>query len=352
MRPLAPVTPPAKRTTRLALAVLAAFSVLTACGGGSPAADAAVGEGEGSGGKGAKGTITIRIPDPGNAGVLARGKKDGSLDKALAAVGAKVAWTGSAGPFAPAAQAMNADQLDIATGSITSGITSLSQSPGFAFFTATAPDPVGEGILVRPDSDIDSVEDLVGRKVAVNKGGTGEYLLLKALAKAGVPADKVERVYLRPDQTAAVFNAGQVDAWAVWSTYAVAEIGADKARFVADGTAIGSDNYSLNAVRSGFAKEHPEVVKALYAYLHENSAKEKKDPAAYLNVFTDAGPTAVNGKAKDVQISFTGKGGTVDPIRPEDIKRFETVARFYADQKVTPNKVDIAAHLIDIEKLS
>ncbi|MGJ7415607.1 ABC transporter substrate-binding protein [Streptomyces cinereoruber] len=340
MRPLTPLA---------ALAALAALATVTACGG-SPAADTAAGKGDGP--KGAKGTVTVRIPDPGNSGVLALGKKDGSLDEALAAVGAKVAWTGSAGPFAPAAQAMNADQLDIATGSITSGITSLSQSPGFAFFTATDPDPVGEGILVREGSDIASVQDLVGRKVAVNKGGTGEYLLLKALAGAGIPADKVERVYLRPDQTAAVFNAGQVDAWAVWSTYAVAEIGSGKARFLADGTAIGSDNYSLNAVRSKFAEEHPEVVKALYTYLHENSAKEKKDPAAYLNVFTDAGPTAVNGKAKEVQIAFTAKAGTVDPIGPEDVKRFETVARFYADQKVTPNKVDIAAHLLDVEKLS
>ena len=330
-------------TKLAALAALAALSTVTACGGGPTGTEAS---------KGTRDTVTVRIPDPGNAGVLARGKKDGSLDKALAAVGAKVAWTGSAGPFAPAAQAMNADQLDIATGSITSGITSLSQSPGFAFFTATDPDPVGEGILVREGSDIASVKDLVGRKVAVNKGGTGEYLLLKALARAGVPADKVERVYLRPDQTAAVFNAGQVDAWAVWSTYAVAEIGSGKAHFVADGTAIGSDNYSLNAVRSDFAAQHPEVVKALYRYLHENSAKEKRDPAAYLNVFTDAGPTAVNGKAKEVQIGFTRAGGTVDPIGAEDIKRFETVARFYADQKVTPNKVDIAAHLLDIEKLS
>ncbi|NEE53876.1 ABC transporter substrate-binding protein, partial [Streptomyces sp. SID8455] len=179
-------------------------------------------------------TVDVRIPDPGNSGVLAVAKKDGSLDKALGKVGARVKWTGSAGPFAPAAQAMNADQLDIATGSITSGITSLSQRPGFKFFTAVDPDAKGEGILVRDGSGIDSVADLVGKKVAVNQGGTGEYLLLKALAKEKIPADKVERVYLRPDQTAAVFNAGQVDAWAVWATYAVAEIGSGKAHFLAD----------------------------------------------------------------------------------------------------------------------
>ncbi|MEV6145561.1 NrtA/SsuA/CpmA family ABC transporter substrate-binding protein [Streptomyces sp. NPDC051992] len=332
---------PLRTAAAPALLTATALLALTACG--SSEAD--------SGGQGAKGTVDIRIPDPGNSGVLALGKKDGSLDKALAKVGATVRWTGSAGPFAPAAQAMNADQLDIATGSITSGITSLAQRPGFKFFTAVDPDAAGEGILVKNGSGIASVKDLVGKKVAVNQGGTGEYLLLKALAKAGIPADKVERVYLRPDQTAAVFNTGKVDAWAVWATYAVAEIGGGKAHFVADGAAIGSDNYSLNAVRTGFAEQHPEIVKALYRYLHDASAKEKQDPAAYLNVFTDVGPTAVTGKAKEVQAAFTREGGTVDPIGTEDIKRFEDVADFYAEQKVTTDKVDVAAHLLDIEKL-
>ncbi|MCX5427612.1 NrtA/SsuA/CpmA family ABC transporter substrate-binding protein [Streptomyces sp. NBC_00257] len=331
---------PLRTAAAPALLTATALLALTACG--SSEADS---------GSGAGGTVDIRIPDPGNSGVLALGKKDGSLDKALAKAGAKVRWTGSAGPFAPAAQAMNADQLDIATGSITSGITSLAQRPGFKFFTAVDPDAAGEGILVKNGSGIGSVADLVGKKVAVNQGGTGEYLLLKALAKAGIPAEKVKRVYLRPHQTAAVFNAGKVDAWAVWATYAVAEIGSGKAHFVADGAAIGSDNYSLNAVRTGFAEQHPGVVKALYRYLHDASAKEKQDPAAYLNVFTDVGPTAVTGKAKEVQTAFTREGGTVDAIGPQDIERFEDVAGFYAEQKVTPDKVDVAAHLLDIEKL-
>lgn len=337
------VTRPLRTTAPAALLTATALLALTACG--TSEADSAGADGSGR-------TVEVRIPDPGNSGVLALGKKDGSLDKALGKVGAKVKWAGSAGPFAPAAQAMNADQLDIATGSITSGITSLAQRPGFRFFTAVDPDAAGEGILVRDGSGIASVSDLVGKKVAVNQGGTGEYLLLKALAKAKIPAENVERVYLRPDQTAAVLNAGQVDAWAVWATYAVAEIGGGKAHFVADGAAIGSDNYSLNAVRTGFAEQHPEIVRALYDYLHEASAKEKKDPAAYLNVFTDVGPTAVTGRAKEVQTEFTAQGGTIDPIGPEDIARFEAVAAFYAEQKVTKEKVDVAAHLLDVEKLT
>lgn len=328
--------------TLSALAIAASLTVLAAGCGTSQADSAGSGPGE----------ITVRIPDPGNSGALAVGKKDGSLDKALAKVHAKVRWTGSAGPFAPAAQAMNADQLDIATGSITSGITSLTQTPGFKFFTATAPDPAGEGILAKKDSGIDSVADLVGRKVAVNQGGTGEYLLLKALAAHHIPASRVERVYLRPDQTAAVLNSGKVDAWAVWSSYAVAELGTGQAKFITTGRDIGSDNYSLTAVRSAFADRHPEVVRALYTYLHTASIAEKKNPAAYLNVNTDAGPQAVTGAARTAQIDITRQGGTVEPITPADIARFEKVAAFYADQKVTKTEVAVADHLLDVEKLS
>ncbi|MFI6876888.1 NrtA/SsuA/CpmA family ABC transporter substrate-binding protein [Streptomyces sp. NPDC050400] len=331
--------------TPKSVAALAAVAALTALASGCGTSEADSGS---TGGE----QITVRIPDPGNSGALAVGKKDGSLDKALAKVHAKVAWTGSAGPFAPAAQAMNANQLDIATGSITSGITSLTQTPGFTFFTATAPDGAGEGILARKGAGIDSVEDLVGKRVAVNQGGTGEYLLLKALAEHDIPASKVERVYLRPDQTAAVFNSGKVDAWAVWATYSVAELGTGKAKFVTTGKDIGSDNYSLTAVRTAFADRHPEVVRALYDYLHTASAEEKKDPATYLNVNTDAGPQALSGAAEQRQIEITRQGGTVDPITPADTKRFEAVARFYAEQKVTPTKVAVADHVLDVEKLS
>ncbi|MDT0612255.1 NrtA/SsuA/CpmA family ABC transporter substrate-binding protein [Streptomyces lancefieldiae] len=327
------------RLTRTALATAAATAVLAGCG--TSQADS-----------GAEGTVTVRIPDPGNSGVLALGKKDGTLAKALAEVNAKVEWTGSAGPFAPAAQSLNADRLDIATGSITSGITSLSQKAGFEFFTATAPDGAGEGILAKDGSGIDSVQDLKGRKVAVNQGGTGEYLLLKALEKAGLDADDVERVHLKPDQTAGVFNAGKVDAWAVWATYSVAEIGGGQAHFVADGKEIGSDNYSLTAVRTAFAEEHPQVVKALYQYLHDGSVKQKRDPEAYLNVNTDAGPQALTGEAKRVQIEFTSQGGTVEPITDADVERFQNVAAFYAEQRVTRTRVDVASHVLDVTTLS
>ncbi|MGW2548249.1 ABC transporter substrate-binding protein [Kitasatospora sp. NPDC001574] len=332
--------------SRLALAATAllATTALAACGSSADGAKASA--------DGGKAEVVLRVPDPGNNGFLALGKKDGSLDKALAAVHAKVAWTGSAGPFAPAAQALSADQLDVAQGSITSAVAALAQKPGFKLFAQTAPDGVGEGILVKNDSPVKTVQDLVGKKVAVSQGGTSEYLLLKALEKNGVPTDKVERVYLRADQTSGVFNSGQVDAWATWNTFSTPSIANSGSHFLVNGKEVGSDNYAVWAVRNGFSDKHPEVVRAFYTYLHDNGLKEKADPAAYLNVFTDSGPTAVTPAEKEVAVNVGRQGATADVIGDADITRFGTVAKFFADQKVTKEQVDVKPYLIDISKLA
>ncbi|MEU3496584.1 NrtA/SsuA/CpmA family ABC transporter substrate-binding protein [Kitasatospora cineracea] len=336
---------PARRRSPLAATALTAVAALalTACSSAQDTAASADGKG------GAE--VVLRVPDPGNSGFLAKGKKDGSLDAALAAAHAKVVWTGSAGPFAPAAQALNADQLDVAQGSITSAVAALAQKPGFKLFAQTEPDQAGEGILVKNGSPIKEIKDLVGKKVAVSQGGTSEYLLLKALEKNGVPADRVQRVYLRADQTSGVFNSGQVDAWATWGTFSIPAIANAGAHFLADGKAVGSDNYAVWAVRSAFAEKHPEVVGAFYGYLHENGAKEKADPAAYLNVFTDAGPTAVTPAEQAVAVDF-GKQRAVDsPITDADAARFAVVAKFYADQGVTKTLVDVKPYLLDVNSL-
>jgi sulfonate transport system substrate-binding protein len=316
---------------------LAAVLAVAGCGGSSDSKAAA------------DATVTIRIPDPGNSGVLALGKKDGSLAKALAAVHAKVAWTGSTGPFAPAAQEMDAGELDVAQGSITSAIAALGQHPGFKLFAQIAPDKVGEGILVKKGSSIASIKDLAGRKVAVNKGGTAEYLLLKALTSAGIKPEQVKRVYLNPAQTAPVFNSGQVDAWAVWSTYSIPEIAATGAHFLVNGGQIGSQNYSVWAVRNGFASAHQAVVQALYQYLHDNGVKQAQNPSAYINVFTTSGPQAVSGSAQQLTAQDLGQTATTNTIGADNLADFGEVSKFFTEQKITPTEVNVQPYVLTLQ---
>ncbi|MFB4271534.1 ABC transporter substrate-binding protein [Nonomuraea sp. GTA35] len=307
--------------------------------------------GSGTGATTAQEQVIVRISDPGNSGFLAVAKKDGSLDAALAKVNAKVKWAGDFSVFAPAAQAINAGSLDVATGSITSGVTALAVKPSFKIFATVPPDLAGEGIVVKNGSPIRSVADLAGRSVAVGHGGTSEYLLLKALQTFNVPVEKVKRVYLQPPQTAPVFGSGEVDAWSTFSTFLIPAVTDLDARILADGEAIKSDNYVIYVAANKLLQEHPEVVKALFEFIKEGSAKEIADPAAYVNVFTQTGPQAVQGKQKDLVVDIQKKGKPAQAVTAAEIAKYQDVAKFFFDQKVLTAPLDVSQHVLDVTTL-
>ena len=84
------------------------------------------------------------------------------------------------------------------------------------------PAPKGEAILVPKDSKLQSVADLKGKKVALNKGSNVHYLLVKALEKAGVRYSEIEPVFLPPADARAAFERGAVDAWVIWDPFQAA----------------------------------------------------------------------------------------------------------------------------------
>ncbi|GAA3208659.1 NrtA/SsuA/CpmA family ABC transporter substrate-binding protein [Actinocorallia longicatena] len=301
---------------------------------------------------GASGTVVVRIPDPGNDGYLAAAKKDGSFDAALKKVHARVQWAGDFPTFAPAAQAINSGSLDLAIGSITSAIAALSVKPSFKIFAVIPPDRAGEGIIVKNGSPIKSVADLAGRSVAVGKGGSSEYLLLKALETFNVPVDKVKRVYLPPGETAAVFGSGKVDAWATFSTFLAPAVTGLDARILVDGGQIKSDNYALWVASNKVLDAHPDVVKAVFGFLKEGSAKEIADPAAYQNVFTSTGPQAASGALKDKLVAIREQGEPVKNVEQADVTRFDSVAKFFLDQKVITAPLEVAQYTVDVSAAS
>ncbi len=75
----------------------------------------------------------------------------------------------------------------------------------------------GLAILVRPDSAIRSVKDLVGKRIATNRGSIGHQVVLAALEEAGLPADGVQFRFLPPADAKLALTSGAVDAWSTWS---------------------------------------------------------------------------------------------------------------------------------------
>jgi sulfonate transport system substrate-binding protein len=78
------------------------------------------------------------------------------------------------------------------------------------------PSPKGEAILVPKGSSIVRISDLKGKTVALNKGSNVHYLLVQALAKAGLAFRDVNVVSLPPAEGRAALENGTIDAWVIW----------------------------------------------------------------------------------------------------------------------------------------
>ena len=80
---------------------------------------------------------------------------------------------------------------------------------------------------------INRVADLKGKKVAVEQGTVDHYLLLLALAQAGLTEQDIQLVPLTTDAAAAAFAAGQVDAVGAFAPFITTALARPGSRAVA-----------------------------------------------------------------------------------------------------------------------
>ena len=122
------------------------------------------------------------------------------------------------------------------------------------------------------------VAGLKGRKVALNKGSNVHYLLVKALAAAGVAYAEIEPVYLPPADARAAFERGAVDAWAIWDPFLAAAQAATEARTLVDGTGL-VKNHQFYLASQSFAAREPEILHGVLADLIETDHWGKDNAA-------------------------------------------------------------------------
>ena len=199
------------------------------------------------------------------SGLLAILKADGSLDNKLKPLGYTIKWFEfPAGP--QLLEALNANSIDFGYTGAPPPVFAQAGGVRFVYVGAEPSGQHAEAILVRSDSTLRSVADLKGKRVALQKGSSANYLLLEALKKAGLRYQDVRPVYLAPADARAAFESGAVDAWVIWDPYYASAQQALKARTLADYSGLNGPNNFYEATRD-FAQQYPEVVGAILAQL-------------------------------------------------------------------------------------
>ena len=194
-------------------------------------------------------------------------KSKGTLEEKLKAVGYKVVWTEfPSGP--PLLEALNVGAIDFGNTGEAPPIFAQAAGAPIQYVAYEPPAPKGEAILVPKDSKLNSVADLKGKKVALNKGSNVHYLLVKALEKAGVKYSEIEPVFLAPADARAAFERGAVDAWVIWDPFQASAEVSTGARTLANGTGL-APNHQFYLAGQKFADANPRVIDAVIASVAE-----------------------------------------------------------------------------------
>lgn len=275
---------------------------------------------------------------------LTLAKARGTLERALAAQGAAVEWDGPFAASAPAVEAMNAGAIDITVGSSTSAVASLAAGAPVVIFAYQRMGPDGEAILVKRDSALHSLADLAGHSVAVNRGGTGEYLLVTALQRAGVDPASVRRVYLGPPDASTAFAAGAVDAMAAWDPFLAVALRAYDARVLANGAQIGSENAVVMLAARGFAAGHKVLLRTVY----DSLVADNQWAAAHPDAAGALWAAELHLPADDAAGLGQRDAVPTGPVGPVQAEQIEHIAAWYAAAGIIPAQPSLAGATVDL----
>jgi sulfonate transport system substrate-binding protein len=293
-------------------------------------------------------TDTVRLTW-GLSGLNLIAKERGEFEKDLARDGIKVEWLGPFPNHAPTLQAVTGRSADFSFGgSTTPALAAIIAGSPLVFTQFVVYEPRTTAIIAKDDSGINRIEDLVGKSVAVNRSGLGEFLLVAALEKHKIDRSAVKFVYLNPPDAAPALASGKVDAWSMWSP------GVDIARLeykAHDLFLEGRDlefqiDYTSYLTTRKFATDNPSLVRAVNdafraegRWISENS-KDAEYIAQKAGKYSD--------QVRDQFVAMR-RQYRYFPVNDENfIAELQRAADWLVARKVLPESVKVTDHLAQL----
>jgi sulfonate transport system substrate-binding protein len=262
-------------------------------------------------------------------------KQQGALEKRFA--DSKVQWV----EFPAGPQLLEA----LSVGGLEFGLTGDSP-PVFAqaagrellYVGAEPPKPLSSAVLVPAASPLRTLADLRGKRIALQKGSSSHYLLLRAVARAGLQWSDIAPMYLPPSDARAAFEKGAVDAWVVWDPYYAATEHDIKPRVLATGAGLSSNN-SFYLASKPFVERHASAVQALLDELTRADAyvqSNRKEAAQLIADFSGLSLATVH-----LFISRRPPS-PVAPLSPALVADQQRVADAFEQQGLIPRRIKVA----------
>ena len=258
----------------------------------------------------------------------------------LDGLGYNIEWANFVGA-APLLEALNAGAVDIAPAGDLPVVLAASAGVPLKIIAGSTSSAKDIGIIVPPGSPVTSIAALAGKRVIVSsaRGSVAHYLLLEALREAKLGRRKVDIGFMLPNDAAAAFAAGRIDAWATFGPY---QIAAERrgARVLRDGEGINTGLTLIAASDACLANpQKRQALRDVMRRLRKASLWAQAHPADYARIF--ATQTRIDPKLATLVIER--QNPLLLPPDAAIVKPLQQVAdRFHADGEL-PTHVDVAS---------
>ena len=268
-------------------------------------------------------------------GTLVLLKAKGTLEKRLSDQGIVVKWTEF--PGGPQLlEGLNVGSVDFGVTGETPPVFAQAAGADLLYVAHEPPAPKGEAILVPKNSPINSVTELKGKKVVLNKGSNVHYLLVRALEDAGLKYSDIQPIYLPPADARAAFERGSVDAWVIWDPFQSAAEQQLQASSLRDGTGL-VDNHQFYLATRSYTEKHPQVIGVVIDEIRnigewvQNNLDEASDQVAPLL-----------GLSREITYSAVKRQGYgAQYISPDVVAAQQRIADTFTELKLIPKQLNI-----------
>ena len=220
---------------------------------------------------------SIRIGYQRSSTLMTLLKESGELERELKKYNIKVNWHEFTSGQ-PLLEALNVGSIDV-TADVADTVPVFAQAAqaNLTYYAKETASPHAQAILIPQSSNIKTLQDLKGKKIAVTKAAGSHYLLIAALNKAGLKFKDIHAAWLSPADGRAAFEHNSVDAWVTWEPYVSSGTVIQKAKILATGDGLASyTRYYLTT--QSFARKYPEILKLIIVQLQKKAEEVKDHP--------------------------------------------------------------------------
>ena len=195
-----------------------------------------------------------------------------------------------------------------------------------------------QALLIPKGSAIQSIQDLKGKRIAVQKGSSAHELLAKILQKADLSWQDIQPIWLPPADARAAFDKQSVDAWAIWEPYLSAAEQDAHAQVLIDGTAF-PKTYSFYIGNPKFIAAHPQATSQFLHGLNQADQWVLNNQPQALSVYTQS--TGLQPSIAQRVIDKRLKPSPIQTLSPDVVQAQQQIADLFQQVQLIPKNIQV-----------